>query len=248
MAVQSTKTTLVHGQNRVAGSFYRRYGKRLLDFIFALCGLVILSPLMLVVALLVWLELGSPVIFKQKRPGLNERIFTMYKFRTMTDEKDDNGELLPDEDRLTGFGRFLRATSLDELPELYNILIGDMSFVGPRPQLVRDMVFMTPEQRRCHMVLPGLTGWAQVNGRNEVDWHEKLSLDLDYIEQITFVRDVRIIIMTFVRVLRREGVTTCGYATAEDLGDYLLRVGAIDERTYQLGLLESARVLSAAED
>lgn len=149
---------------------YRKYFKRPLDFIMALVGLVVLSPVLLIIAVLVRIKLGSPVIFKQPRPGLNEKIFTLYKFRTMTDERDENGEPLPDEVRLTPFGKWLRSTSLDELPELWNILRGDMSFVGPRPQLVRDMVFMTPEQRRRHVVRPGLTGWAQVNGRNNISW------------------------------------------------------------------------------
>src|SRR5690554_2980702 len=149
---------------------YQRYLKRPMDFILSLIALIVLSPVLLVTALLVKIKLGSPVIFKQQRPGLNEKIFTMYKFRTMTDERDENGELLPDSVRLTRFGKFLRSTSLDELPELFNILKGDMSIVGPRPQLVRDMVFMTSEQRKRHDVLPGLTGWAQVNGRNNITW------------------------------------------------------------------------------
>ena len=152
------------------GGIYRKYFKRPMDIILSLIALIVLSPILLIVALLVRIKLGSPVIFKQQRPGLNEKIFTMYKFRTMTDERDENGELLSDSIRLTKFGRLLRASSLDELPELFNILKGDMSIVGPRPQLVRDMVFMTKEQRQRHSVLPGLTGWAQVNGRNDVSW------------------------------------------------------------------------------
>jgi lipopolysaccharide/colanic/teichoic acid biosynthesis glycosyltransferase len=165
---------------------YRRFIKRPMDFVLSLIALIVLSPLLLVVAIIVRVKLGSPVIFEQKRPGLNEKIFTLYKFRTMTDEKDENGELLPDEVRLTKFGKFLRSTSLDELPELCNIVRGDMAFVGPRPQLIRDMVFMMPEQRQRHSALPGLSGWAQVNGRNGVTWEEKLALDLEYIENITF--------------------------------------------------------------
>jgi undecaprenyl phosphate N,N'-diacetylbacillosamine 1-phosphate transferase len=156
--------------------FYRRYIKRPMDILLSLLAIIILSPVMLTVALLVRIRLGSPVLFRQKRPGLNEKIFTMYKFRTMTDERDENGKLLPDDIRLTRFGKFLRSTSLDELPELFNILKGDMSIVGPRPQLVKDLVFMTPEQQKRHSVLPGLTGWAQVNGRNAVEWEKNLNL------------------------------------------------------------------------
>jgi len=176
--------------------------------------------------------LGSPVIFKQPRPGLNEEIFTLYKFRTMTDERDENGELLPDEVRLTSFGKFLRSTSLDELPELWNILKGDMSFVGPRPQLVKDMVFMTPKQRRRHSVRPGLTGWAQVNGRNNISWEDKLSLDLEYLERISLMGDIKIMGKTIIKVLKRDGVATEGMETAEDFGDYLLRTGKVDYEQY----------------
>ncbi len=211
---------------------YQRYLKRPMDFILSLIALIVLSPVFLVVALLVRINLGSPVIFKQQRPGLNEKIFTMYKFRTMTDERDENGELLPDAVRLTKFGKFLRSTSLDELPELFNILKGDMSIVGPRPQLVRDMVFMTSEQRQRHNVLPGLTGWAQVNGRNDITWEERLALDLEYISNITFLGDLKIIFLTVVKVFKRDGITTQGMDTAEDLGDYLLRIGIINEKDY----------------
>jgi len=211
---------------------YQRYLKRPMDFILSLIALIILSPVFLVVALLVRINLGSPVIFKQQRPGLNEKIFTMYKFRTMTDERDENGELLPDAVRLTKLGKFLRSTSLDELPELFNILKGDMSIVGPRPQLVRDMVFMTSEQRQRHNVLPGLTGWAQVNGRNDITWEEKLALDLEYISNITFLGDLKIIFLTVIKVFKRDGITTQGMDTAEDLGDYLLRIGIINEKDY----------------
>lgn len=157
----------------------------------SLIAIIILSPVLLLIAALVKIKLGSPVIFKQKRPGLNEKIFTLYKFRTMTDARDENGMLLPDNVRLTRFGRMLRSTSLDELPELFNILKGDMSFVGPRPQLVKDLVFMTPQQRKRHSVLPGLTGWAQINGRNGITWEEKLELDLEYIKNISFFKDSR---------------------------------------------------------
>ncbi|HBN06386.1 MAG TPA: UDP-galactose phosphate transferase, partial [Bacteroidales bacterium] len=211
---------------------YRKFIKRPIDFILSLVAIISLIPVFIIVGILVRTKLGSPVLFKQKRPGLNEKIFTMYKFRTMTDEKDENGELLPDGVRLTKFGRLLRSTSLDELPELLNILRGDMSIVGPRPQLVKDMVFMTPEQRKRHSVPPGLTGWAQVNGRNNVTWEEKISRDLEYISDISFVNDWKIIFLTISKVFRREDIFAEGMDTSEDLGDYLFRTGKIDEITY----------------
>lgn len=171
---------------------YAKYIKRILDFILSLIALIVLSPVLLVVAILVRIKLGSPIIFKQQRPGKDEKIFTLYKFRTMTDKKDENGNLLPDSERLTKFGKVLRSTSLDELPELVNILKGDMSIVGPRPLLIRDMLFMTDEQRKRHTVRQGLTGLAQINGRNNINWEEKLEYDLQYIKNITFVGDVKI--------------------------------------------------------
>jgi undecaprenyl phosphate N,N'-diacetylbacillosamine 1-phosphate transferase len=164
------------------------------------------------------------------------------KLITMTDERDENGELLPDEIRLIRFGKLLRSTSLDELPELFNIIKGDMSVVGPRPQLVRDMVFMTPEQRQRHSVLPGLSGWAQINGRNNITWEEKLALDLEYIENITFFSDMKIVLMTFVKVFKSDGISTDGMDTAEDLGDYLLRERKISENEYCATLEESKQL------
>ncbi|WP_044162259.1 sugar transferase [Virgibacillus sp. MSP4-1] len=218
---------------------YKRFVKRPMDFVLSLIAIIILIPIFLVVAILVRVKLGSPILFRQKRPGLNERIFTMYKFKTMTDKRDDNGKLLPDDKRLTQFGKLLRSTSLDELPELFNILKGDMSIVGPRPQLVRDMVFMTKEQRERHGVLPGLTGWAQVNGRNGVTWEEKLSLDLEYVCNVTFIKDCRIILKTIKGVIKREGISSEGMDTAEDLGDYLLRQEVISAKEYQAAMKES---------
>lgn len=215
------------------GTIYKKFIKRPMDFILSLIAIILLSPVLLLVAILVRVKLGSPVLFTQKRPGLNEKIFMMYKFRTMTDARGGNGELLPDSVRLTKFGKLLRSTSLDELPELFNILKGDMSIVGPRPQLVRDMVFMTEEQRERHDVLPGLTGWAQVNGRNGVTWEEKLSLDQEYIKNITFLGDSKIILMTFAKVFIRDGINTEGMETAEDLGDYLLRENKISVDYYE---------------
>lgn len=211
------------------GGLYRKYFKRPMDFILSLLAIIVLSPVLLIVAILVRAKLGSPVIFKQKRPGLNEKIFTLYKFRTMTDERDKFGELLPDSVRLTKFGRFLRSTSLDELPELWNIVCGDMAVVGPRPQLVRDMVFMNLEHRHRHSILPGLTGWAQVNGRNGVTWEEKLELDIEYINKISFKEDWKIIFMTVTKVFKRDGISADGMYTAEDFGDYLLRTGRISQ-------------------
>lgn len=223
---------------------YQRFIKRFLDILLSLCALIVLSPALLALALLVRKKLGSPVIFHQDRPGKDEKIFRLCKFRSMTDARDENGNLLPDADRLTEFGRKLRATSLDELPELWNILKGDMSIVGPRPQLVRDMVFMTPDQRRRHTVRPGLTGWAQVNGRNILLWEDRLRYDLEYIERIGFVEDVRIIFLTVACLVRHDDVATEGMATSEDLGDYLLRIGEIDEETYEAGQDEARRELA----
>lgn len=211
---------------------YAKYFKRMLDFILSLIALIILSPILLIVAILVRIKLGSPIIFKQQRPGKNEKIFTLYKFRTMTDKKDENGNLLPDSERLTKFGKLLRSTSLDELPELVNILKGDMAIVGPRPQLIRDMVFMTEEQRKRHLVRQGLTGLAQVNGRNNINWEEKIDYDLKYIEKITFINDLKILWRTLEKVFKREDIATNGMETAEDLGDYLLRTNKISKKEY----------------
>jgi undecaprenyl phosphate N,N'-diacetylbacillosamine 1-phosphate transferase len=225
------------------GGVYKKYIKRPMDFILSLCAIIVLAPVLLIIAILVRINLGSPVLFKQKRPGLNEKIFTLYKFRTMTDERDEKGELLPDEVRLTKFGKLLRSTSLDELPELFNIIKGDMSIVGPRPQLVKDLVFMNEEQRQRHSVLPGLTGWAQVNGRNGITWEEKLLLDLDYIDKVTFLQDWKIIFMTVAKVFQRDGVSAEGMDTAEDYGDYLLRDKKITVDEYAACLEEYKAII-----
>lgn len=211
---------------------YARSIKRKLDILLSGTALVVLSPVMAVTAWQVRKKLGSPVLFTQLRPGKGEKIFKMYKFRTMTDERDAKGNLLPDEQRLTEFGKFLRESSLDELPELFNILKGDMSIVGPRPQLVRDMVFMTKEQRRRHKVAQGLTGLAQVSGRNNISWEEKLTYDQEYVKHITFLGDLRIILKTIGNVLKKEDINTDGMATAEDFGDYLLRTGQVNQEIY----------------
>ena len=194
---------------------YRRYFKRPIDFVLSLGAIIILSPILLLIALLVRIKLGSPVIFKQQRPGMNEKIFTLYKFRTMTDERDEKGELLPDEMRLTDFGKFLRASSLDELPELFNILKGDMSIVGPRPLLIEYLPLYSAHQRRRHEVRPGLTGWAQVNGRNAISWEEKFNYDVEYVDNLSFFLDVKIIFLTIMKVLKREGINQEGRATME---------------------------------
>lgn len=211
---------------------YQKYIKRILDIIFSFIAIFVLSPAMIIIAILIKINLGTPVIFKQKRPGKDEKIFEMYKFRSMTNMKDSNGNLLPDELRLTHFGKKLRETSLDELPELFNILKGDMSIVGPRPQLIKDMIFMTPYQRKRHFVLPGLTGLAQINGRNNISWDEKIKWDLQYIQNISFHLDLAIIVKTIYKVLKRKDIATNGLETSEDLGDYLLRTGKIDITQY----------------
>jgi len=185
---------------------YRRFVKRPMDFILSLIALVILSPVLLIIAILVRNKLGSPVIFKQKRPGLNEKIFTMYKFRTMTDEKDENGNLLPDSVRLTKFGRTLRLTSLDELPELFNIIKGDMSIVGPRPLLISYLPYYTVNEKLRHTTRPGLTGLAQISGRNYLEWNNRLAKDIEYVERINFKNDLLIITKTIVNILKKSDI------------------------------------------
>lgn len=192
-----------------------KYLKRFFDFFSALIALIIFSLLLLIVSLLVKAKLGSPVIFKQERPGLNNRVFTLYKFRTMTDEKDENGELLPDEVRLTKFGQFLRNTSLDELPELINILKGDMSVVGPRPLLVQYIPLYNSHQIRRAEVKPGLTGWAQVNGRNSVSWEDKFDMDVYYVDNYSLILDIKILFLTVKNVIKREGISSDTSATME---------------------------------
>ena len=223
---------------------YKKYIKRAMDFTLSLLAIICLSWLLAIIAILIRIKLGSPVIFKQPRPGENEKIFNMYKFRTMTDERDEDGNLLPDNIRLTTFGKLLRKTSLDELPELFCILKGDMSIVGPRPQLVRDMVFMTDEQRKRHSVKPGLSGLAQVSGRNNISWEDKLSYDLKYIENITFLGDIKIIFMSVWKAfVKQADIETDGMATAEDMGDYLLRTGKINEALYTARQEEAKELL-----
>ncbi|MED4210536.1 sugar transferase [Priestia megaterium] len=198
-----------------SNGIYRRYIKRLVDIILSLVAIICLSLVLLTVAFLVRVKLGSPVLFKQKRPGMNEKIFLMYKFRTMTDARGENGELLPDDVRLTKFGKFLRSTSLDELPELFNILKGDMSLVGPRPLLVQYLPLYNEHQKRRHEVRPGLSGLAQVNGRNAIGWEDKFDLDVTYVENISLLLDIRIIFRTIQKVFIREGINSETAATIE---------------------------------
>lgn len=236
---------------RLGRRLYISIFKRFLDILLSALALIVLFPVFAFVALLVKVKLGSPLIFRQVRPGKkdssgNEKLFTLYKFRSMTDERDKNGKLLPDEVRLTRFGQRLRDTSLDELPELLNILKGDMSIIGPRPLLVRDVVFMTEEQRHRHDIRPGLSGWAQVNGRNCIEWEDKLGYDLEYLKKIELGFDVRVIFITIKKVLKTESITYEGMATAEDFGDYMLRTGKIDKVKYDEKLKEAKRFLEGA--
>ena len=224
---------------------YSKYIKRVMDFCLSLFAIVVLSPILLILIAITAIAMKGNPFFTQLRPGKDEKIFKLIKFRTMTCETDKDGKLLPDEKRLTAYGKFLRSTSLDELPELINIIKGDMSIIGPRPQLVWDMVFMTDKQRLRHTVRPGLSGLAQISGRNAVSWEGKLQFDLEYIENITFLEDVKIICLTFLKVFKRDGISAEGMDTAEDLGDYLLNRGEITKEEYSK-LHNEARELMGA--
>ncbi|MGN0246531.1 MAG: sugar transferase [Lachnospiraceae bacterium] len=233
--------------------FYELYIKRLMDIVCSLAAIIVFSWLYIIVAVLVRVKLGSPVLFKQPRPGKidpktgREKIFYMYKFRSMSDERDENGNLLPDDVRLGKFGKALRATSLDELPEAFNILKGDMSIIGPRPQLVRDMVFMTDEQRVRHTAKPGLSGLAQTRGRNALSWDAKLATDLEYIENISFLGDVKIIVNTVKQVFFKEKGIEGGMVDevdiTDDFGDYLLKVGRVSKEEYDQKMNEAKESL-----
>ena len=233
--------------------FYELYIKRLMDIVCSLAAIIVFSWLYIIVAVLVQVKLGSPVLFKQPRPGKidpktgREKIFYMYKFRSMSDERDAEGNLLPDDVRLGKFGKALRATSLDELPEAFNILKGDMSIIGPRPQLVRDMVFMTDEQRMRHTAKPGLSGLAQTRGRNALSWDAKLATDLEYIENISFLGDVKIIINTVKQVFFKEkgieGGTVDEVDITYDFGDYLLKAGRVSKEKYDQKMNEAKELL-----
>lgn len=202
------------------GGFYGRYGKRLLDLSLTVPVTVLLAPALALVALWMRLKLGSSVLFRQRRPGLHGKPFTLYKFRTMTDARDEQGDLLPDAERLAAFGCFLRSTSLDELPELFNVLKGDMSLVGPRPLLMQYLDRYTPEQMRRHEVKSGITGWAQVNGRNAITWEQKFALDVWYVDHQSLWLDLKIIALTAWKIIKREGISQPGQATAQEFGGY----------------------------
>ena len=228
--------------------FYEKYIKRVLDVICSLLSIVVFSWLYLIIAIIVRIKMGSPVLFKQPRPGIikngKETIFDMYKFRTMTDERDENGELLPDEKRLPAFGAWLRKTSLDELPGVFCILRGTMSVIGPRPQLVRDMVFMTDQQRMRHTAKPGLSGLAQTKGRNAISWEDKLNWDLKYIERVTFWGDLKLVLETVkTAFIKAEGITDGENATALDYGDVLLKAGKVSQNEYDQKQSEAKRIL-----
>lgn len=214
-----------------------------MDIVLASAAVIILSPVLFMLTVFVRIKLGSPVLFTQDRPGKDCKIFRMYKFRSMTDEQDQNGKLMPDSVRLTTFGKKLRASSLDELPELINILKGDMSIVGPRPQLIRDMVFFTPKQMKRQSVYQGLTGLAQISGRNNISWEDKFRYDLKYIENITFLNDLKIIYRTVFKVVNQDDIATDGLETAEDLGEYLLRRGKISQDGYEKKNLLAIEIL-----
>lgn len=232
--------------------FYEKYIKRLLDIICSLLAIIVFCWLYAIIAIVVRVKMGSPVLFKQPRPGLidkrtgRERIFNMYKFRSMTDERGPDGELLPDEKRLPRFGKMLRATSLDELPEAFNILKGDMSIIGPRPQLVRDMVFMDERQRMRHTAKPGMSGLAQVNGRNAVTWEEKINWDLKYIERVTFLGDVKIVLKTVKQVFIRKNITESSdeIDLTLDYGDALLKSGKVSKEEYNKKQMEAKAILN----
>jgi undecaprenyl phosphate N,N'-diacetylbacillosamine 1-phosphate transferase len=194
---------------------YRKYFKRPMDIVLSLVAMIVLSPVLILVAILVRIKLGSPILFKQKRPGLNGKIFTIYKFRTMTSEKGENGMLLADSKRLTKFGRMLRSTSVDELPELINIIKGDMSIVGPRPLLVQYLDLYDDHQKRRHEVRPGLSGYAQVNGRNAIRWEDKFNMDVEYVDNISFIGDVKIILKTIKKVFLKEDISSKSSITME---------------------------------
>lgn len=208
---------------------YQKYIKRILDYSFSLLLLILISPFLLLISFFVRIKLGSPVIFKQKRPGLNEKVFTLYKFRTMTDKKDEDGVPLSDSLRLTKFGKWLRSTSLDELPELWNILKGEMSFVGPRPLLVKYLSLYDEEQKKRHLVKPGITGLAQVKGRNQISWGKRFYLDILYVESMCFVEDLKIVILTFIKVFKKDGINSDNSETMEEFKGTLIKTGKYDE-------------------
>ena len=227
---------------------YANFFKRVIDFLLSLMALLVLSPILLILIIIGAVAMRGNPFFTQMRPGLvgkdgQEKIFKLIKFRTMSNAKDKSGNLLPDDIRLNAYGKLLRSTSLDELPELINILKGDMAVVGPRPQLVRDMTFMSPEQRRRHKVRPGLTGLAQVNGRNNITWEQKFEYDLEYIKKITFIGDVKIILKTVGKVLKRSDTVRDGTVSDMDFGDWLLQNGNVEQSEYDEKQLEAKELM-----
>lgn len=222
---------------------YKHFFKRTLDILFAVLAFLFLSLVYLVLIILVKIKLGGPVLFKQVRPGKNGKLFKLYKFRSMSNKTDENGNLLPDEERLTNFGKKLRESSLDELPEIINILKGDMSFIGPRPQLVKDYVFFDKEVMERQSVRPGLSGLAQVNGRNNISWEKKFEYDLQYVKKVTFLKDCSIFFKTIGKVFKRSDIDKDGFATDEDYGDYLLRTKLIANNVYLLKINEANELI-----
>lgn len=222
---------------------YKKYLKRILDFVCGVSALIVLSPVFLILMIVGTIVMKGNPFFVQPRPGKNEKIFYLIKFRTMTNAKDREGHLLPDDKRLSSYGKFLRSTSLDELPELLNIIMGQISICGPRPFLVRDMCFMTIEQRKRHLVTPGLTGLAQVNGRNSITWEEKMVLDLQYIENITFLGDLKIVLKTIKKVFKREDINRKGTVSDIDLGDWLLQKNSVTQEEYDIKQEEARKLL-----
>lgn len=221
---------------------YANFFKRIIDFILSLLAIIVLSPVLIVLIILGAIKMKGNPFFTQLRPGRNNKIFRLIKFRTMSNEKDKDGNLLPDDIRLNRYGKFLRSTSLDELPELFTILSGKMALIGPRPLLVKDMVFMTDEELKRHTVRPGLSGLAQISGRNAITWKDKYAADLKYIEKITFFGDAKIILLTFIKVFKREGISSEGMDTSLDYGDWLLEEGMIDKEYYGEKIKEAKKL------
>lgn len=222
---------------------YKNIFKRFFDIVGALLAIIILLPVYIIISILVLVFMGWPILFKQPRPGKNNKIFNMYKFRTMTNKKDKDGNLLPDDQRLPKFGRFLRSTSLDELPELFCILCQKMSFIGPRPMLVRDMVFFDEETMRRQSVMPGLTGWAQANGRNSISWDDRFKHDIYYVEHLTFLMDIKVIFLSIKTVFKREGIGEDGGDLSIDYGDYLLKHKRVTKKEYDKKQQEARELL-----
>ena len=226
---------------------YKKFFKRFLDIVLSLIAIIVLSPIYIIISIFVLIFMGWPILFKQPRPGYKNKIFNMYKFRTMTNKKDKDGNLLPDDQRLPKFGKFLRSTSLDELPELFCILFGKMSIIGPRPMLVRDMVFFDKETLRRQSVMPGLTGWAQANGRNSINWDDRFKHDIYYVDHLNFLMDVKVIFLTIKTVLKREGIGEDGGDLSIDYGDYLLKYNRVTKKEYDAKQQEAKDLLKGVK-